>query len=136
MPPEFIVAAVTSGGALLLGVGSFLLKRLLGRIDGIDRRMTALDAITQARIHSLEQMTLARIASVEHVTDAKIRECRSNHSDREDRIVEMVVEHTQEADRKFATVREILAVQERLQAIDSNVRAVLSALDRLVGMER
>ncbi len=136
MPPEYIIAAITSGGALLLGVGSFLLKRLLARIDGIDNRMTALDAMTQARIHALDQTTQARIAGVEHVTDAKVRECQSAHTDREDRIVAMVVEHAKEADRKFATVREILAVQERLQAIDSNVRAVLSALDRLVGSDR
>ena len=136
MQPEYIAAAITSGGAAMLGTTSFLLKRLLARIDGIDSRMAALDAVTQARIQALEQTTQARIASVEHVTDAKIRECQSAHTGREDRIVAMVVEHAKEADRKFATVREILAVQERLQAIDSNVRAVLSALDRLVGIER
>ena len=136
MPPEFLTAAVTSAGALVFGVVSILLKRLLARIDGIDSRITSLDATTQARIHSIEQTTLARIASVEHLTDAKIRECQSSHTVREDRVLSMVVEHAKEADRKFATVREILAVQERLQAIDSNVRAVLSALDRLVGAER
>ncbi len=136
MPPDFLTAAITSTGALLFGVISILLKRLLARIDGIDGRITAVDATTQARIQAIEQTTLARIASVEHVTDAKIRECQSSHTIREDRILSMVVEHGKEADRKFATVREILAVQERLQAIDSNVRAVLSALDRLVGSER
>ena len=92
--------------------------------------------MTQARIQSIEQTTQARIASVEQVADAKIRECQTSHTVREDQILSMLVEHSKESDRKFATVREILAVQERLQAIDSNVRAVLSALDRMVGGER
>ncbi len=136
MLPEYIITAVTSCGAMLLGASSFLAKRLLARIDGIDNRITALDAVTQARIHALEQMTQARIVGVEHITDAKIRECQSSHIEREDRIVEMFLEYSKESDRKFATIREIMAVQERLQAIDSNVRVVLNTLDRLVGMEQ
>ena len=136
MEAEYVVAIISSVGALLLGSSSFLLKRLLVRIDGIDSRLVALDAMTQAKIQSLEQTTMAKIASVEHVTDAKIRECQSSHTVREDRILAMVVEYAKESDRKFATVREVLALQERLQAIDSNVRAVLSALDRLAGADR
>ncbi len=136
MPPEYIVATITSAGALFFGIASLSLKRILARIDGIDSRMTALDALTQARIQSLEQTTQARIASVEHVTDAKIRECQAGHTGREDRILTMLIEHVKESDRKFATVREIVAVQERLQAIDLNVLAVLSAVDRLIGDEK
>jgi len=136
MEAEYVVAIISSLGALFLGSSSFLLKRLLVRMDGIDSRLVALDAVTQARIQSLEQTTMAKIASVEHVADAKIRECQATHTVREDRILAMVVEYAKESDRKFATVREVLALQERLQAIDSNVRAVLSALDRLAGADR
>ena len=136
MEAEYAIAIISSLGAVLLGSSSFLLKRLLTRIDGIDARLVALDAMTQARIQSLEQTTTAKIASVEQVADAKIRECQAAHTVREDRILTMVVEYAKESDRKFATVREVLALQERLQAIDSNVRAVLSALDRLIGGER
>ena len=136
MNPEYISAAITTAGALLLAALSFLLKRLLNRIDGIDTRLIALDAMTQARINNLDQTTQARIASVEQVADAKIRECQTIHTTREDSIVRMVMEHANEADRKYATVREILNVQDRLLAIDSNVRAVLTAIDRLAGAER
>ena len=136
MQAEYVAAAITSGSAVVFGFCSFVLKRTLSRIDGIDDRLAALDAMNQARILSLEQTTQAKIASVEQIADVKIRECESAHTGREDRIMAMIVEHTKESDRKFATVREILAVQDRLQAIDSNVRAVLSALDRLSGIER
>ena len=131
MNPEYVSPAISIVGTLVLGAMSFLLKRLLHRIDGLDGRLTALDAMTQANISNLEQTTQARIASVEQISDAKIRECQTIHTSREDGIVRMVVDHANEADRKYATVREIVNVQDRLLAIDSNVRAVLSAIDRL-----
>ena len=136
MQVEYIAAAITSGSAVIFGFCSLVLKRTLNRIDGIDDRLAALDAMNQARILSLEQTTQAKIASVEQISDAKIRECESSHTGREDRILAMILENTKESDRKFATVREILAVQDRLQAIDSNVRAVLSAIDRITVIER
>lgn len=131
MNTEYINTAITVTAALILAIVSFLLKRLLIRIDGIDGRLVALDAMTQAKIHNLDQTNQARIAGVEQVADAKIRECQASHTGREDGIVRMVIEHANEADRKYATVRELLNVQDRLLAIDNNVRAVLAALDRL-----
>lgn len=136
MPPDYVLAALTSSGALFFGIASFSLKRILGRIDDIDNKINSVDVLTQARIQGLEQTTQARIAGAESVADAKIRECQASHTMREDHIVAMVVEHAKEADRKFATVREIMAVQERLQAIDSNVRALLTAMNRLLGGEK
>jgi hypothetical protein len=136
MQAEYVAAAMTSGSAIVFGICSFVLRRTLSRIDSIDDRLAAIDTMNQARTQSLEQTTQTKIASVEQIADAKIRECESAHTGREDRIMAMIVEHAKEADRKFATVREILAVQDRLQAIDSNVRAVLSALDRLSSMAR
>ena len=132
MNPELINPILTFIGAAVLAALSFPLKRLLARIDGIDTRLVALDAVTQARIHNLDQATQARITGVEQVADAKIRECQIGHTSREDSIVRMMVEHVAEADRKYATAREMLTVHERLLAIDNNVRAVLNALDRLV----
>jgi len=130
--PDYIGPAISFVGAVLLALLSFLLKRLLIRIDGIDDRVTALDALTSAKIHNLDQATQARIAGVEQVSDAKIRECQTAHSSREDAIVRSVMDHANEADRKYATVREILNVQDRLLAIDNNVRAILTAIDRLI----
>ena len=131
MKPEYISPLITILGTVILAAISFILKRILHRVDGIDSRVAAVDAMTQARIHNLDQTTQARIAGVEQVADAKIRECQTAHTSREDGILRMVVDHANEADRKFATVREILNVQERLLAIDNNVRAVLTAIDRL-----
>ena len=131
MTTEYINTAITVVAAVILAIVSFLLKRLLIRIDGIDGRLVALDATTQAKIHNLDQTNQARIAGVEQVVDAKIRDCQASHTSREDSIVRMVMEHANEADRKYATVRELLNVQERLLAIDNNVRAVLAAIDRL-----
>ena len=131
MNPDYIGPAISIAGAVVLAVFSFLLKRLLIRIDGIDDRVTALDALTSAKIHNLDQATQARIAGVEQVADAKIRECQSSHTSREDAIVRSVMDHANEADRKYATVREILNVQDRLLAIDNNVRAILAAIERL-----
>lgn len=130
MNPDIINAIITFAGTLVLAAVSFLLKRLLVRIDGIDGRLIALDAMTQAKILNLDQANQARITSVEQVADAKIRDCHAARSNREDSIVRMVVEHAKEADRKYATVRELLTVQERLLAIDNNVRAVLAVLER------
>jgi hypothetical protein len=131
LDPEYISPAISIAGAVALAVLSFLLKRLLIRIDGIDERVIALDALTSAKIHNLDQTTQARIAGVEQIADAKIRECQASHISREDAIVRSVTEHANEADRKYATVREILNVQDRLLAIDNNVRAILTALDRI-----
>ena len=131
MNADYIGPIISVAGALALGLASFLLKRLLTRIDGIDDRVIALDALTSAKIHSLDQATQARIAGVEQVADAKVRECQASHVLREDAIVRSFFEHANEADRKYATVREILDVQERLLAIDSNVRTILAVLDRI-----
>lgn len=132
MNPEYIGSVIGVAGAVVLAVLSFLLKRLLNRIDGIDNNVTDLDAMTSAKIHNLDQTTQARIAGVEHVADAKIRECQAAHTNREDGLMRMIVENANEADRKYATVREMLNVQERLLAIDNNVRAVLTAIERLL----
>jgi hypothetical protein len=130
--PEYIAPFISVVGAVVLAFLSFLLKRLLHRIDGIDRNVTALDAMTSARIHNLDQATQARIAGLEQVADAKIRECHLAHTNREDGLMRMIVENANEADRKYATVWEMLNVQERLLAIDNNVRAVLAAMERLL----
>lgn len=132
MNPDYIGPTISIVGAIILAVLSFLLKRLLIRIDGIDDRVTSLDAVTSAKIHNLDQTTQARIAGVEQIADAKIRECQNSHTLREDAIVRSVMDHANEADRKYATVREIQSVQERLLAIDNNVRAILAVLDRFV----
>lgn len=132
MNPEYIAPLISVIGAVVLAILSFLLKRLLHRIDGIDTNAAALDAMTGARIHNLDQATQARIAGVEQVADAKIRECQLAHTNREDGLMRMIVENANEADRKYATVREMLNVQERLLAIDNNVRAVLAAMERLL----
>ena len=123
--------ALSFAGALILAILSFILKRVVLRIDGMDGRMTSLDAMTHAEMHSLDQTTQARISSVEHVADVKNRESQAAQIIRDDAIVRMIMEHANEADRKYATVREMLNVQERLLAIDNNVRAVLTAIDRL-----
>lgn len=132
MRTEYVAPLISIVGAVVLAILSFLLKRLLHRIDGIDTNVTALDAMTSARIHNLDQTTQARIAGVEQVSDAKIRECQLAHTNREDGLMRMIVENATEADRKYATVREMLNVQERLLAIDNNVRAVLAAMERLL----
>jgi hypothetical protein len=129
---DYIGPAISVTGAVVLAVASFLLKRLLNRIDGVTTSVAVLDAMTSAKIHNLDQATQARIAGVEHVADAKIRECQASHTTREDALMRMIVEHANEADRKYATVREMLNVQERLLAIDNNVRAVLAAIERLL----
>ena len=132
MNSEYIGPSIGIVGTIILTLISFLLKRLLKRIDGIDSNVTALDALTSARIHNLDQTTQAKIAGVEHVADAKIRECQAAHTQREDGLMRMIVDHANEADRKYATVREMLNVQERLLAIDNNVRAVLTAIERFL----
>lgn len=134
MNADYISPAISVTGTIILAALSFVIKRLLHRIDGIDSRLTALDAMTQAKIHNLDQTTQARIAGVEQVSDAKVRECQAAHTSREDGIVRMVMEHANEADRKYATARELLTVHERLLAIDNNVRAVLTALDRIAAL--
>lgn len=130
MNPDYLNPLLTFAGATVLAALSYPLKRLLTRIDGIDSRLTGLDAMTQAKINNLDQATQARIAGVEQVADAKMREYQLTHTNREDSILRMVIEHANEADRKYATAREMLTMHERLLAIDNNVRAVLTALDR------
>jgi len=119
-------------GAVVIAAFSFVVKRVLMRIDAIEHDMSALDDATLARVQNLDQAAQARILGLEHIYDAKISECRNSHVSREDAIVRFVMEHASEADKKYATVREILDVQDRLLAIDSNVRAILAALDRIV----
>ncbi len=132
MNPDYIGPIISFIGAVLLAAFSFVVKRVVMRIDGIEHLVSALDAVTTARIHNLDQATQARIAGVEQISDAKVRECQNGHMTREDAIVRFVMERASEADKKYATVREILDVQDRLLAIDSNVRAILAALERVV----
>lgn len=132
MRQEYIGPAITFVSALVVAFVSFLLKRFLTCIDGIDSRLTNIDAVMHAKIHSIDQTTQARIASVEQVYDAKIRELNLTNISKLDGLFRLVIEHATESDRKYATVRELSAVQERLLAIDNNVRTALAVLERLV----